>query len=142
MGENIPTAEAIQELRDAAVALLIAAEKDTVADWAQGVDGGDIDRVWAAVDGTYPVIWTEEQCDKLNAWQDCGHVHPFTCPNHGDNWHKNEDGEELFLIAIPQGWVCRSCGYRQFWAHEFMFNGAPENPLEALARAREGGSDA
>lgn len=65
--------------------------------------------------------WTAEQVTKLNEWQACGWVHEFTCPT--------AHPEGRALLATPSGWVCLRCGYRQYWAHEHMFNGAPPHPF-------------
>lgn len=128
----------LNELRGAAVNLIVETEQAAVRDWPQGADGSDIDRTWDAVSATYPTIWTEDQCAKLNEWQSAGHVHPFTCEKN-DSWHHDEDGDRLTLEATPQGWLCRSCGYRQFWAHDFMFNGPPEKlSTRAMLAAHKG----
>jgi hypothetical protein len=63
--------------------------------------------------------WTDAQVAKLNEWQECWWVHPFTCPNGSST-----------LVAKNEGWLCPHCGYTQKWAHEYMLNGAPPNPLE------------
>jgi hypothetical protein len=120
----------VEELRAATVALIRAAEQDSAADWPQGVDNSHLDRAWEALDATYPVIWTDEQVAGVQAWQECGWVHPLTCANHNDNWHRDEDGEEVLPIALPQGLVCRSCGYRQFQVPPMCFEGSPPNPWE------------
>jgi len=68
--------------------------------------------------------WTPEEVAKLNAWQACGWVHEFTCPNRGDENHKDDIG----LTATVHGWICPHCDYTQNWAHDFMFDGAPAPP--------------
>jgi ubiquitin C-terminal hydrolase len=65
--------------------------------------------------------WTKEQVDKLNEFQQCGWVHPFTCAN--------DHGEPKDLVAREDGWHCPQCTYHQTWAHAFMLNGAPPSPL-------------
>ncbi len=60
-------------------------------------------------------IWTDEQVSALNAWQDNGRFHPFTCP--GDHPHCAKQRE---LRATPAGWVCACGEYTQAWAHDFM----------------------
>jgi len=55
--------------------------------------------------------WTDEQVAALNRWQGNDAVHPFTCPN-------SHQGREL--TATAKGWVCKGCGYKQNWAHDFM----------------------
>lgn len=63
--------------------------------------------------------WTEEQVEKLNAWQTCGHVHPFTCRTCCDV------SGALPLVATKDGWVCEVCHSRQDWCHDFMLLGPP-----------------
>lgn len=67
--------------------------------------------------------WTPEQVEALNAYQQLGYVHEFTCP---------ESHEDRTLLAGPNGWVCLRCGYTQDWAHEFMADKAkhPEHPFK------------
>ena len=55
--------------------------------------------------------FTEEQVEALNAYQEEGRFHPFTCGN--DSRHRN-------LVATPEGWRCPDCDYTQNWAHGFM----------------------
>lgn len=61
--------------------------------------------------------WTPEQCDTLNAQQQAGEFHPYTCGNRKDIEKTHADGEGI-LVATPDGWVCPWCDYRQDWAHE------------------------
>lgn len=63
--------------------------------------------------------WDLATVEALNAYQEAGRMHPFTCPNRGDESHaENEyDGE---LLATEDGWLCQSCDYSQTWAWEFM----------------------
>jgi hypothetical protein len=58
------------------------------------------------------MIFTTDQVESLNAYQNCGRWHPFTCGNHCG----------ATLIATTDGWVCPTtgCGYTQDWAHGFM----------------------
>lgn len=53
--------------------------------------------------------WDSRQVAALNAFQDRGDFHPFTCANGCGN-----------LVATATGWLCRRCGYRQDWAWAFM----------------------
>jgi hypothetical protein len=55
--------------------------------------------------------FTDDQCRKLNAWQQKTYIHPFTCGN---------DSRHRVLVATPNGWICEDCDYRQTWAHDFM----------------------
>jgi hypothetical protein len=59
-------------------------------------------------------IWTDEEVARLNAYQERGYMHPFTCPGHADCPSRN-------LKATPEGWVCACGDYTQNWAHDFMF---------------------
>ena len=77
--------------------------------------------------------WTDGQVAGLNAWQACGWVHPFTCPgprmNAAHRAYQAEHGGDFGqLTATPAGWICPVCSYKQMWAHDFMFNGAPPEP--------------
>lgn len=58
--------------------------------------------------------FTPEQVERLNKWQQCGVVHPFTCGN---------PDCRSDLVATPDGWKCPNCNYIQDWAHAFMANG-------------------
>lgn len=75
---------------------------------------------------TLKAPWTPEQVDALNAYQQLGYVHEFTCGND----HEADD----MLMATADGWHCPSCGYKQDWCHEWMADTAkhPPNPLKAL----------
>jgi hypothetical protein len=77
----------------------------------------------------YTVEWTDEQINNLNEYQECNWVHPFTCPNRGDGKHIRNKRDLSVLTATKTGWICLCCGYTQNWAHDFMFKGAPQNPL-------------
>jgi len=82
--------------------------------------------------------WTEEQVNKLNEFQSSRRMHPFTCGsgNRTDEAHKTyqaqHGGDFGQLVATTDGWRCPVCDYRQDWAHEFMFKGAPPDPFAAL----------
>lgn len=70
--------------------------------------------------------WTPEQVAGLNAYQDCGWVHPFTCAC------------GAALEATEDGWTCNGSWHFdreegafpvvQTWAHAFMVEGCPEPP--------------
>lgn len=56
-------------------------------------------------------VWTKDQVDSLNGYQNCGQWHPFT----------SENG--VTLIATPDGWVEFISGpVVQEWAHGFMLD--------------------
>ena len=71
--------------------------------------------------------WTADQVAQLWRWQRCGWVHPFTCPNHGDEFHTWKYATEGsdYLTPTEDGWCCDVCGYFQDWAHDFMLAGPP-----------------
>jgi hypothetical protein len=83
--------------------------------------------------------WTEDEVDKLNQYQRCSWVHPFTCGGERGDWAHRQRALENYpledygqLVATPLGWVCPTCGYTQTWAHDFMLLGPPPDPMEAL----------
>lgn len=85
-----------------------------------------------------PIIWTPEQVAKLNEWQACPWVHPFTCGSamRHDEAHRRATRpgfEPGTLVATTRGWVCPGCAYSQTWAHDFMFAGAPPPPFGGKA---------
>lgn len=51
----------------------------------------------------------------LNRYQAESRFHPFTCPN-----DHIDDPRGRNLVATAEGWICPSCDYRQYWAHEAM----------------------
>lgn len=63
--------------------------------------------------------WTDEQVANLNAFQQAGTCHPFTCGSSRRTDADHLDGEGV-LVATPQGWVCPYCNYRQDWCLGFM----------------------
>lgn len=71
--------------------------------------------------------WSDEQVAKLNEWQTCGWVHPFTCVYRGDEYHVHNG--DCALVAERDGWRCPVCEYHQDWAHDFMLQGAPPKPF-------------
>jgi hypothetical protein len=56
--------------------------------------------------------WTQEEVDKLNAYQKSNLFHPYTCPVN----HKGGE-ESRTLVATTKGWRCPTCKYTQMWAH-------------------------
>ena len=73
--------------------------------------------------------WDDAIVAALNAFQERGDLHPFTCPR--DHF---TDGE-VKLRATRKGWACTAapaCGYTQDWAHSFMADVPPtQQPQEA-----------
>jgi hypothetical protein len=132
----------LQALEAAAKALLDACYlADAHENLSDEVDGSLMDALSDALDWRFPIIWTPEQVEALNASQ-AGYGHPFTCG--GDRMdeahtaYADENGEDNGkLIATKRGWVCPACDYRQFWAHDFQFKGARPDPL-AVLRAQAG----
>lgn len=59
--------------------------------------------------------WVDAEVESLNAFQNAGVMHPFTCGN---------DSRHEVLHATAGGWECPSCDYRQDWAHEWMADGS------------------
>jgi hypothetical protein len=55
--------------------------------------------------------FTQEQVESLNAYQEAGVFHAFTCGSCGAT-----------LVATEQGWKCPDCDYTQDWAHDWMTN--------------------
>lgn len=67
--------------------------------------------------------FTPEQVEALNAWQQLGYIHPFTCPSGCGP-----------LVAHQIGWRCPVCDNAQNWAHDFMADQArhPGNPFDSV----------
>lgn len=67
-------------------------------------------------------VFTEFEVLSLNAYQEAGHCHPFTCPQEHHLLSGELFEEPACLYATPEGWVCwwPSCEYEQGWAHDFM----------------------
>ena len=70
--------------------------------------------------------WPEDLVDRLNAAQQDGRYHPYTCDGDDDGpradaRHKayaaEHGGDWGQLIATTEGWVCPVCTYRQDWCH-------------------------
>lgn len=77
------------------------------------------------MDDTILIPWTEDQVNSLNAYQDRGHFHPFTCGNNSDH----------ILIATQDGWVCPKCEPNlicQTWCHGFMADWSWKKSAEEL----------
>ncbi len=62
-------------------------------------------------------LWSDEQVESLNSFQNEGRFHPFTCPGEHDCCENQRN-----LIATSDGWICACGDYKQSWAHEFMLN--------------------
>lgn len=70
-------------------------------------------------------VFTPKEVDSLNAYQQSGAFHPFTCG--GDRTDEDHLDKEGRLVATEYGWHCPYCDYKQDWAHLWMKNGAWEN---------------
>src|SRR5260221_67572 len=75
--------------------------------------------------------WKQKQIDALNAYQMSGMFHPFTCGSGNRTDEKHLDGQGI-LEATADGWICPFCDYKQDWAHEFMAQDKPKDPMQAL----------
>ena len=53
--------------------------------------------------------FNQDQVASLNAFQQSGAFHPFTCAKGSHT-----------LVATPEGWTCPQDDYTQDWAHDFM----------------------
>lgn len=70
--------------------------------------------------------FTLEQISALNAYQQAGYVHPFTCGTTNPDCRAD-------LVATASGWICpMGCGYTQDWCYVGMDQWIPINPLETL----------
>ncbi|MFI6302150.1 hypothetical protein ACIBCH_09785 [Amycolatopsis thailandensis] len=96
-------------------------------------------------DGKITPPWDAAIVAALNAFQERGEFHPFTCPR-----EHFTDGE-VKLRATRKGWVCTAapaCGYTQDWAHAFMADVPPAQSSQGAPKPSSpvsvvgGGSDA
>lgn len=69
--------------------------------------------------------WTDEEVAALNAYQEGGWFHPFTCGRCRDADPDFPLKDEHKLVATNDGWICPTCDYTQDWAHEMMFQPSP-----------------
>lgn len=79
--------------------------------------------------------FTPEQVEALNAWQQLGYVHEFTCGwEHTPSLVAEDKGR--VLVADADGWACPTCSYTQDWAHDYMADKAqhPPHPAKAMLR--------
>ncbi len=80
--------------------------------------------------------WTPDQVASLNAYQQSGVMHPFTC---GDTECRRVCSEPL--AARGDGWYCMRCGYTQDWAHAWMADWSWRAPVSRLGSFTSGGHD-
>ena len=64
-------------------------------------------------------LWSPESVHKLWTQQQCGWLHPHTCPNRGDGNHREIFGDLGALIPTTRGWICCFCDYTQQTAMAF-----------------------
>lgn len=85
----------------------------------------------AALKSPKPEVFTADEVTNLNAFQNAGVMHPFTC---GTEECRHD------LVATTRGWICPYCDYTQDWAHDFMKDGSAvkNNPLAALKSQSSG----
>lgn len=71
--------------------------------------------------------WSDATVQELNQYQVSGLMHPFTCRN-------DHSGEESFLLATRDGWICPEddCTYTQDWAHSFMADPGARRTMAAM----------
>lgn len=80
--------------------------------------------VRSATDGKLRAPFTRDEVWSLNAYQDAGVMHPYTCPTCREQAPRIGDER---LVATTFGWVCRNrnlygCHYVQYWAHDWTAN--------------------
>lgn len=67
------------------------------------------------------IPWTQEMIDDLNAHQNNGMMHPYTCDRSAEccevNQRPRDYSKDGILIATKDGWVCPCGKYTQDWAH-------------------------
>jgi hypothetical protein len=66
------------------------------------------------------MVFTPEEVESLNAYQNSNAFHPFTCG--GDRTDEKHIDDEGRLVATEDGLICPFCDYKQNWAHDFMKN--------------------
>ena len=82
--------------------------------------------------------WTDDQVERLNAWQNNVHVHPFTCAYRGVKPHPWKGHDRGILIATNKGWICEFCDYTQDWAFSIQLEEPPEFHLGFFTEDRDG----
>lgn len=70
-----------------------------------------------------------DQVVNLNTYQVAGRFHPFTCPNRNRKTHRIFNGDLGALVATVRGWICPWCDYTQEFAHDFMCDPLPPDPV-------------
>lgn len=63
--------------------------------------------------------FTQGEVDSLNAYQQSGAMHPFTCGSGKHTDFNHLDGEGV-LMARPEGLYCPYCNYVQNWCWPWM----------------------
>lgn len=100
---------------------------------------------WAALEmkptGRIQPAWTLEEVESLNLFQASQRYHPFTC---GGTLHDEQHEPAPNLVATQSGWHCpvQECLYHQYWAYEFMVNGAWRLPALSVEFKLDGMDEA
>lgn len=74
-------------------------------------------------EGQIHAPWSDRQVEAINRFQQCNHVHPFTCGR--------ENCRDV-LVAKHFGFVCPSCNYKQDWCHTSMADGSWEQSIKRI----------
>jgi hypothetical protein len=64
--------------------------------------------------------FTDQQVARMNAYQEMGIYHPYTCPRRDPETHKVYYGDLGTLFATRMGWICRDCPYVQETVHDYI----------------------
>lgn len=96
------------------------------------------DKIEGFINKEISAPFTDEQVNAMNAFQEAGRFHPFTCcsPEEIEGcYRKNNIGDsyeekEGILKATNDGWVCPCGKYKQNWAHSFMATPDPRDKKE------------
>lgn len=68
--------------------------------------------------------FTAEQVESLNAYQDSGAFHPFTCNGGQQRVFDHVHEHAVALVAQEDAWHCPECEYTQDWAWSWMADGS------------------
>lgn len=80
-------------------------------------------------------IFTDEQVESINAFQQAGAMHPFTC---GSDECRAQHVEGV-LVATRAGLHCPHCSYTQDWVHGFMADGSWKGMVPSWLRTDDQG---
>lgn len=79
--------------------------------------------------------FTQQQAARMNAYQEMGIYHPYTCPQRGDGKHTTRNG---VLLATTAGWICLDCPYVQETVHEYVIDDDFHRDMHAEYNRRQG----